>query len=124
MTNRPSIAACILLSVLAVSTVAVCAEPPGFEKDFDNADALQGLTLSGDVSVDTSKDRGGAKGLEAADVAPAGQKKGGALRLGPEAKRSGRCARRMERASWSCGSTRTRRNPRTPGITGPGRCGA
>lgn len=53
---------------------------------FDDADALQGLTVSGDVSIDTSKDRGGAKGLEAADVAPAGQKKGGSLRLAPGGK--------------------------------------
>lgn len=86
MTKRPFIAGCILLSALAVSTVAASAEPPGFEKSFDNADALQGLTVSGDVSIDTSKDRGGAKGLEASDVAPAGQTKGGALRLGPGGK--------------------------------------
>lgn len=83
MTRKPCIAVSVLLSVLAASTVAVSAESPGLEKHFDNADALQGLTVSGDVSIDASKDRGGAKGLEAADVAPAGHGKGGALRLGP-----------------------------------------
>ena len=36
---------------------------------FDNADALKQLTVSGDVSVDTSKDRGGVKGLETAGAA-------------------------------------------------------
>ena len=48
---------------------------------FDNADALKGLTVSGDVCVDTTKDRNGAKGLEAAGT-PAGRRKGGSLRLG------------------------------------------
>ncbi len=81
-----SIAACSLLPVLAVSTVAVSAEPPRFEKDFDHADALQGLTVSGDVSIDTSKDRGGAQGLEAAGVTLAAQKQAGAVRMGPGGK--------------------------------------
>ena len=52
---------------------------------FDNADALKGLTISGDVGVDTTKDRNGAKGLESAGTA-AGQRKGGSLRLGPGGK--------------------------------------
>ena len=41
--------------------------------------------MSGDVSVDTTKDRNGAKGLEAAGT-PAGRRKGGSLRLGPGGK--------------------------------------
>jgi len=52
---------------------------------FDDADSLQGLTVSGDVSIDTSKDRG-AKGLEPAGVATVGQRTGGSLRLGPGGK--------------------------------------
>ena len=41
------IATCILLPVFAISTVAVSAELPRFEKYFDNADAIRGLTVSG-----------------------------------------------------------------------------
>jgi hypothetical protein len=53
---------------------------------FDNADALKGMTVSGDVSIDAQKDRGGARGLEAEGAADTGQRKGGALRLGPGGK--------------------------------------
>ena len=69
----------------------------------------RGLTVSGDVSVDTSKDRGGAKGLDAAGAVPAGQRKGGALRLGPGGK-----------AVWPL--RETGRNGR-PGTVGLRRCG-
>jgi len=85
MKKTPWIAVCVMLSVVAVSTAAVSAEPARWEQGFDSADALQGLAVSGDVSVDASKDRGGSQGMEAAKTAPAGKKQG-ALRLGPGGK--------------------------------------
>jgi hypothetical protein len=53
---------------------------------FDNADALKPFTVSGDVRVDASKDRGGVKGTEAKDSTAPGQRKGGSLRVGPGGK--------------------------------------
>jgi len=65
--------------------------------------------------VDLSKDRRNA-GAAKRRVWPGRPAEGGALRVGPEAKRSGRCAIRTEQASWNCGSTRMRRNPETQGL--------
>ena len=90
---------------------------------FDNADALKQLTVSGDVSVDTSKDRGGVKGLETAGAARAGQRKGGSLRVGPGGKAVWPLRKRTEQECLNCGSTRMPRNPRSPGTMGPGPCG-
>ncbi len=66
--------------------VMLASRAEGGSLTFDSADAIKELTVSGDVSVDMSKDRGGVQGLEAAGVAPASSRKGGTLRVGPGGK--------------------------------------
>jgi len=72
----------LLLAVVAgAPMLASAAESTSLT--FDNEEALKVLTVSGDVSVDMEKDRGGVKGLAAEGVEKEALKQGGALRLGP-----------------------------------------
>jgi hypothetical protein len=68
MTRRVWIAAGVLLSVLAVSTAAVPAEPSRFEKYFDQAEALQGFTVRSDVSIGDDRNNNGVPDHEELDL--------------------------------------------------------
>ena len=68
---------------VAMCVALAAAWAAGDTLTFDNADALQGLTLSGNVRVDMTKDRGGARGL----AAPNGPR--GSAAPPPRARRQG-----------------------------------
>ena len=90
---------------------------------FDSADAIQGLTVSGDVSVDISKDRGGAQGLEAAGGAPASPRKGGSLRVGPGGKAVWPLREKDGTGVLELWVYEDAAKPANPRTTAPGPCG-